>query len=71
MEEGGRGGGVRVKVEERRHVHWCFMVLEENLRVIVRTSILWCSLIYYECRVRGSHHNRQGEREEKKRGRVE
>lgn len=57
-EGGGRGGEARVKAEERRHVHWCFMVQEENLCVIVRTGILWCSLIYCECRVRGSARNR-------------
>lgn len=58
MEDGGRGGAVKVKAKEKRRVHCCFMVLQENLCVIVRTSTLWCSLICYECRVRGSPYNR-------------
>lgn len=52
MEEGGRegrGGEVKVKAEERRHVHCGFTVLQENPCVIVRTRILWCPLIYHEC----------------------
>lgn len=53
MEQGGRGGAVKVKAKEERRVHCCFMVLQENLCVIVRTITLWCSLIYYECRAKG------------------
>lgn len=37
------------------------MVVEENLYVIVKAGILWCSLIYYECRVRGSPHKKGSE----------
>lgn len=59
MEEGRRGGDVRLKAKERRHVHCRFMVLRENLCVIVRSGIRWCSLIYYECRVKGSPHKCQ------------
>lgn len=40
MEKEGRGGEVRVKTEERRRVHWCIRVLEENMCVIVTAVIL-------------------------------
>lgn len=50
---------MRVKAEGRRRVRWCFAALRENLCVIVRTGILRCSLIYCECRARGSPHNQR------------
>lgn len=50
MEEGGRGGAVKVKAKEKRRVHCCFMVLQENLCVIVRAGTHWW-------RVTGSPYN--------------
>lgn len=43
MEKRGRGGEV-CKKTERRRVHWCFRVLEENMYVNVNAVIV--------CRVR-------------------
>lgn len=60
MKRGGSGGAVRVKTEVRQLVHWCFMVMEENLYVIVKAGAVLCSLVYCGARARGSTHNCSG-----------